>query len=149
MAIAYAPIGYQQKTIEIPLPNYEDKLHFVDYFFGKKIDSEQISITAYKINKNEVEYVPYLGNGLSGEPIKVNISAWTKYNINPTDIESKFIYTKTYLLGTDTYGRDFYSRLIIGTRISFFFFFFVVATSPQVRTFCSVNLVFNLSFLIF
>lgn len=129
LSIAYAPIGYQQKTIEIPLPNYEGKMHFADYFFGKKIDSEQISITSYKINKNEVEYVPYLGNGLSGEPIKVDISAWTKYDIKPKDIGSKFIYTKTYLLGTDSYGRDFYSRLIIGTRISFLIGFIAVFIS--------------------
>ncbi|WP_333662621.1 ABC transporter permease [Chishuiella changwenlii] len=129
VTIAFAPIGYQQKTIEIPLPNYTGKTGFADYLFGKEIDSEQISITAAKINKDFVEYTPYLGNGLSGEPIKIATSTWTKHNIPFSEIEKEFVYTKTYLLGTDSYGRDFYSRLIIGTRISFLIGFIAVFIS--------------------
>ncbi|GEM52180.1 ABC transporter permease [Empedobacter brevis] len=129
LTISYAPIGYKQKTIDIPLPNYTGKTSFSDYIFGKEIDSEQISITSYKKKGKTIEYIPYLGNGLSGEPIKVDISTWTKHNINPQDIEKDFIYTKTYLLGTDSYGRDFYSRLIIGTRISFLIGFIAVFIS--------------------
>lgn len=129
LTIAYAPIGYQQKTIEIPLPNYTGKMSFADYFIGKEIDSEQISISSYKISGNTVEYVPYIGNGLSGEPVKLNTSTWTNHKINPSEIEKNFIYTKTYLLGTDSYGRDFYSRLIIGTRISFLIGFIAVFIS--------------------
>lgn len=129
LAIAYAPIGYKQLTLEIPLPNYSPKKTFHDYFFGKEIDSEQISITSYKINNGLLEYIPYLGNGMSGEAVTINVNEWTKYNIPLADIEKNFIYEKTYLLGTDSYGRDFYSRLIIGTRISFLIGFIAVFIS--------------------
>ncbi|MFV0200445.1 ABC transporter permease [Empedobacter falsenii] len=129
LTIAYAPIGYEQKTIEIPLPNYTGETSFTDYIFGKEIDSEQISISSYKINGQNITYVPYLGNGLSGEPITIDASNWTKHNIKTKDIEKQYIYTKTYLLGTDSYGRDFYSRLIIGTRISFLIGFIAVFIS--------------------
>ena len=129
LTIAYAPIGYKQQTIEIPLPNYTGKMTFSDYLFGKEIDSEQISISSYKINGDTLTYIPYIGNGLNGEAVNINTSAWTKYNIKPSDIEKEFIFTKTYLLGTDSYGRDFYSRLIIGTRISFLIGFIAVFIS--------------------
>ena len=129
LTIAYSPIGYQQKTIEIPLPNYSGKTNFSDLIFGKEIDTEQISITSYKRDRQSITYVPYIGNGLSGEAVKIDLSTWTKHNIKTQDIEKDFIYIKNYLLGTDSYGRDFYSRLIIGTRISFLIGFIAVFIS--------------------
>lgn len=129
LALAFSPIGHQQLTLEIPLPNYTSSKSIGDYFFGKEIDTEQISISSYKINPNQITYVPYLGNGLNGEPIQVSTKIWTDLGINPSSIDQKFIFTKTYLLGTDSYGRDFYSRLVIGTRISFLIGFIAVFIS--------------------
>ena len=129
LTIAYAPIGHKQLTIEIPLPNYTSSRTINDLFFGKEIDTEQISISEYKLSNDFIEYIPYLGNGLNGESIKVPLDNWTKYHINKSEIESDFIFKKKYILGTDSYGRDFYSRLIIGTRISFLIGFIAVFIS--------------------
>jgi len=129
LAIAYSPIGHRQLTLEIPLPNYTPQRELKDYFFGKEIDTEQISISNYKINSNSITYTPYLGNGLNGEPISADIKEWTKFNIPTSAIEKEFIFNKTYLLGTDSYGRDFFSRLVIGTRISFLIGFIAVFIS--------------------
>lgn len=134
LAVAYAPIGHQQLTLEIPLPNYTENIQLSDYFFGKEIDSETISISSYQINGNQLTYVPYLGNGLNGEAITIPTTAWTTFGIETQRIETDFIKTKTYLLGTDSYGRDFYSRLIIGTRISFLIGFIAVFISLVVGT---------------
>jgi peptide/nickel transport system permease protein len=49
----------------------------------------------------------------SGEKIKRSI------NELKAQIESAFIVTKRYLLGTDPSGRDLLSRLMLGTRVSF------------------------------
>lgn len=129
LTIAYAPIGHQQLTLEIPLPNYTASKSVNDYFFGKDIDSEQISISSYSMQNNQLEYIPYLGNGLNGEAVKIPFSVWTDLGIDANQIEKDFIFEKTYLLGTDSYGRDFYSRLIIGTRISFLIGFIAVFIS--------------------
>lgn len=129
LTIAYSPIGYKQLTIEIPLPNYTAQMPLDAYFFGKEIDTEQISISSYKKENNTITYIPYLGNGLNGEAVKVSLDQWTKYGIHPDEIENNFIYEKNYILGTDSYGRDFYSRLIIGTRISFLIGFIAVFIS--------------------
>lgn len=129
LTIAYAPLGYKQLTLEIPLPNYQQDESFKKYFFGREIDSEQIAITDYKVVGNQLQYIPYLGNGLAGELQTIPLSTWEKYGVNSSDVEHKFIKTKTYLLGTDSYGRDFYSRLMIGTRISFLIGFIAVLIS--------------------
>lgn len=129
LAIAYAPIGHKQLTLEVPLPNYTPHRTLKDYFLGKEIDTEQISISSYKIINDQLSYIPYLGNGLNRETLTIPLSAWTDKGINKKEIENNFIQEKTYLLGTDSYGRDFFSRLIIGTQISFLIGFIAVFIS--------------------
>ncbi len=50
---------------------------------------------------------------ISGKPMRIS-----KVNLQNTIIQKQLI-TKSYLLGTDRFGRDMLSRLIIGTRVSF------------------------------
>ena len=127
--LAHKPMGYSQKLIEIPLENYSDKFSLKDFFLGKQVESDQIAIQSYKIEKDSISYQPYLGDGLVGETSKISLKEWTAKGISKDKIEKEFIYTKTYVLGTDNYGRDFYSRLIIGTRISFLIGFIAVFIS--------------------
>lgn len=127
--LAHEPIGFQQQILEIPLENYSSNTTLKDFFFGKQVNTEQIAITEYKISSDSVIYTPYLGEGFIGESTTVPIKLWKDKGFNPSDIEKKFIYQKTFLFGTDAYGRDFYSRLIIGTRISFLIGFIAVFIS--------------------
>ena len=127
--IAHKPMGYKQWLVEIPLDNYTPKKSISDFFFGKQVETEQIAITTYKITRDSVQYTPYLGEGLSGEPAALPLTDWTNKGIQKQQIEKKFIYEKKFIFGTDAYGRDFYSRLIIGTRISFLIGFIAVFIS--------------------
>ncbi|WP_068597509.1 ABC transporter permease [Vaginella massiliensis] len=129
LTIAYAPVGYTQKTIEIPLSNYRPGYSLEDLFFGKEIDTEHIGILHYTIHNEALTYTPNIGDGVAGENVTVPLSLWTKHHISKSEIEKKFIFDKTYLLGTDSYGRDFFSRLVIGTRISFLIGFIAVFIS--------------------
>jgi peptide/nickel transport system permease protein len=60
-----------------------------------------------------------------------NISKQKKVPINTSSKEHQklFIKNKTFYLGTDKYGRDLLSRMLIGTRISFFIGFIAVFIS--------------------
>ena len=127
--LAHKPMGFQQKILEIPLDHYTKNNSLSDYFFGKPIETEQIAIDTYSIKGEEISYIPYLGDGLKGEPVEISTNEWTTKGINLSEIEQEFIYDKTFLLGTDAYGRDFYSRLVIGTRISFLIGFIAVFIS--------------------
>lgn len=131
LVLKYKPIGYEQQVMKIPLGDYQKNITIKDYFFGKKIDFEEIPITRYSIDKEnrQVIYTPYIGEGLQADTQKMNFATWTDKGIAPEQIEHKFIYNKKYLLGTDSFGRDFYSRLLVGTRISFFVGFIAVAIS--------------------
>lgn len=127
--LAHKPMGFQQLVIEVPLENYSDKYSIKDFFLGKQVESELIAVESYKILPDSISYQPYLGDGLTGEITKISLNEWTGKRISKEKIKKDFIYTKSYWLGTDNYGRDFYSRLIIGTRISFLIGFIAVFIS--------------------
>lgn len=127
--LAHKPIGYTQLTLEVPLKNYTPQTTWNDFFFGKQIDTELVAINSYQIEEDFIEIIPYLGEGMEGESLRFPLKEWKEKEISKEEIESKFIYEKSYWLGTDAYGRDFYSRLIIGTRISFLIGFIAVFIS--------------------
>lgn len=129
VVLKYKPIGYEQLMLKVPLDNYTSRRSFSDYFFGKNQDFEEIPIAKYQIQADKIIYSPYIGEGLQAEPKEKAIKVWTKKGILPAQISQKFIYTKKFYLGTDSFGRDFYSRLLIGARISFFIGFIAVAIS--------------------
>ena len=127
--IAHKPMGFKQLLIEVPLENYTKNNSLKDLFLGKQVESEQIAINSYQIEKDSVAYVPYLGEGIPGETTKISLKDWTDKGISKNEIKDKFIFEKKFIFGTDAYGRDFYSRLIIGTRISFLIGFIAVFIS--------------------
>lgn len=85
---------------------------------GKRNMDTEIPIRSYKISRNTLSYVGYT----DGMTKKIPIS---KIFGEP----KKYISTKTFYFGTDKYGRDVLSRLIVGTRISFFIGFIAVFIS--------------------
>lgn len=127
--LAHKPIGYQQLLLEVPLDNYTENNSISDFFFGKDVETEQIAIDSYQIKNDSVFYTPFLGEGLDADLSALPVSLWTDKGIDESQIKNKFIYTKKFIFGTDAYGRDFYSRLIIGTRISFLIGFIAVFIS--------------------
>lgn len=127
--LAHKPMGYKHLLLEVPLENYTPKNSIRDFFLGKQVETEQITINSYELRKDSVSYIPYLGEGLEGEESSFPLTAWTDKGIPTEKIERNFIFTKKYHLGTDAYGRDFYSRLVIGTRISFLIGFIAVFIS--------------------
>lgn len=129
VVLSHKAVGYKQLIVEVPLENYTKGNSAHDFFFGKQVETEQIAIISYKIKNDSLSYVPFLGEGLSGEPTQIPLSVWEEKGISKNEIGKKYIGEKTFWLGTDAYGRDFYSRLVIGTRISFLIGFIAVFIS--------------------
>tara|TARA_R110000787_G_scaffold263775_1_gene369623 strand:- start:2587 stop:3666 length:1080 start_codon:yes stop_codon:yes gene_type:complete len=110
--------GFSVDMLSIPSKEENTQSFFDKLFFGTKNTSSEIPIRSYTINKLALEYVNY-ADGLT-KSINLNL-----LENNPT----KYIQNKTFYFGTDKYGRDLLSRLIIGTRISFFIGFIAVFIS--------------------
>ena len=70
-----------------------------------------------------MEYTEYASDGLVGLTKTISVERFKNKPIE--DI----IYKKSFVFGTDKYGRDLLSRVLVGARISFFIGFVAVFIS--------------------
>lgn len=74
------------------------------------------------------EYIPFKEMEVAAEHISITnaygqnrIYPWEQLGIAPSDeasVQQQYVQRKTFYLGTDRYGRDILSRLILGIRVS-------------------------------
>ena len=88
-------------------------------FFGDKYPAKEVPILSYQIQQQKLSYQPYNSTGLEGLEKVIDLEAFPKVHIE----------NKKFYLGTDKFGRDLLSRILVGARISFFIGFIAVSIS--------------------
>ncbi|WP_100610067.1 ABC transporter permease [Confluentibacter lentus] len=121
--------GFTVSMLTIPSGMDLDQNVFDKIFFGTKNADTEIPISSFAINKDTLSYTEYASDGLKGIEKAISLSVFS--NNNPQD----FIKQKTFLFGTDKYGRDLLSRVLVGARISFFIGFVAVFISLVIGIF--------------
>jgi peptide/nickel transport system permease protein len=113
------------KVIMLTIPSElnADQGFFDKLFFGKKNGYTEIPISNYQVKDDFLLYTEYASDGLEGAEKTINMNTF------PNNSVEGFIKEKTFLFGTDKYGRDLLSRVLVGTRISFFIGFVAVFIS--------------------
>jgi ABC-type dipeptide/oligopeptide/nickel transport system permease subunit len=106
--IAAKKPGYKQQFLMAPRIKMPKTNPVADFFFGKEESFELIPITSYKIKDSIIEIEKFIDEGVSEIDSSLFIHSEHK----------KLITTRTFWLGTDKFGRDILSRLIVGVRIS-------------------------------
>lgn len=84
-------------------------------------DYEPIPVLDYKLVGTEVTYTEYKGRNFKPEQKTISVNALSGGRLNSVeqkDFEKEFITKRSFLLGTDKFGRDILSRLLIGVRVS-------------------------------
>ncbi|MFC4262921.1 ABC transporter permease [Ferruginibacter yonginensis] len=107
-------MGYQQLFLKLPLRNNISASLLSKCFWGTPLQHQYIPITSYTQKADSV---------IIQKLVDVDTSITVAYHINQVkendaDQLQQHIILKKYGLGTDAYGRDILSRLIIGTRVS-------------------------------
>ncbi|NCU03373.1 MAG: ABC transporter permease [Chitinophagaceae bacterium] len=123
--IAAKKPGYKQQFLKLPVITKQKPGFIKGLFLGKEEPFELLPITSCKIVNDTVFAEKYIDDGVT-EPISIHING-TK----PQDL----ITTKTFWLGTDKFGRDILSRLIVGVRVSLSVGLIAVAISLTVGIF--------------
>ncbi|MBT8304847.1 MAG: ABC transporter permease [Bacteroidia bacterium] len=129
LSIHSKPPGFKVMILTIPLQSRTEQSFFDKLFFGKLDSDTEIPITSYFIQGNELTYTEYAGEDLEGITKTINADF---IDINKID---EFISQKSFLFGTDKYGRDLLSRILVGARISFFIGFIAVFISLVIGVF--------------
>lgn len=109
--------GFRVLVLIIPNPAEPKQSVFNRFFFGEEHASFEIPISAYRLLPDGIEITEYTAEGSSGLQKEYSLARFSGVN-RVEEIPQKFIREKTFLLGTDKFGRDLLSRLLIGMRIS-------------------------------
>jgi peptide/nickel transport system permease protein len=124
------PPGFEVTILSIPNSNSNtSQSKLSKWFFGNKYPDTQIPISDYRLENKQLIYTEYTPNSSVKVEKELPIDVF-----NGEDL-SKFIKQTTFIFGTDKYGRDLLSRVLIGARISFFIGFVAVFISLLIGLF--------------
>ena len=114
--------GFKVQMLTIPSGSVDPQNVLQKLLFGTQNQDSELPILGYRILENELEINTYIEGDM---PSIVKTYPLEIFKNNPEN----YIEQKTFLLGTDKYGRDLLSRMLVGTRISFFIGFIAVFIS--------------------
>lgn len=115
--------GFEVQMLTIPSGIESEEHFFSKIFFGKNNTDTEIPIQSYNEKANVLSYLEYASDGINGLEKQVELSQF------PNKDYKSYIDNRSFIFGTDKYGRDYLSRILIGSRISFFIGFVAVFIS--------------------
>ncbi len=129
LAIHSKKPGFKVAMLTMPSQLEVKQSVFDKLFFGKKNTDTEVPITEYVIQDETLIYTEYASDGLEGVEKEIPLNKF------PNNDATGFIKEKSFLFGTDKYGRDLLSRVLVGARISFFIGFVAVFISLVIGIF--------------
>ena len=121
--------GFTVDMLTIPSQIKNEQSFLDKIFFGVKNTDTEIPIATFSVNDNQLTYTEYASDGLEG------VSKTIAADFIMENSARQYIKSVTFYLGTDKYGRDLLSRLLVGARISFFIGFVAVFISLVIGVF--------------
>src|SRR5690606_709445 len=133
LSIKSKPPGFEVLMLSVPIKySYEPSLS--DYFFGKKEQFHKIPILDFKPQGDKITYILYNDDSDIKVEKEIFLSEFPDAK-NIQEIRDNYIKTQKFLLGTDKSGRDYLSRMLVGSRISISIGFVAVFISLVVGVF--------------
>jgi ABC-type dipeptide/oligopeptide/nickel transport system permease subunit len=99
--------GFKKTFLKVPKEANTKSGFFSHLLYGTDDEFEFIPINSYSIHKDSIIALKFIDDGVEEEKA---------FAIN--QLPASFTVTKKFGLGTDKFGRDILSRIIIGTRVS-------------------------------
>ena len=128
LSIHSKPPGFKVQMLTIPSQDVSDQTFFNKVFFGEKNTDTEIPIEKYVLTENALKIFPYSEGEVIELSKEIELKRFSK-SLASEDIINTYVNTQTFILGTDKYGRDLLSRMLVGIRISFSIGFVAVLIS--------------------
>jgi len=110
--------GFSVQMLTIPSTEKKEESSINTLFFGKENAATEIPIENYRIADNKLFITEYTDEAITGREKEIPLSSFPTLT-QASEVSAQFIQQKTFRLGTDKYGRDVLSRMLVGMRISF------------------------------
>ncbi|WP_025741355.1 ABC transporter permease [Aquimarina pacifica] len=118
LSIHSKPPGFNVKMLTIPSQSLTDQSFFDRFFFGEKNTDTELPIERYVLTNDAVKIYPYSEGEVIELSKEIKKSSFPSA-LSMSEIIDTYVKEKTFILGTDKYGRDLLSRMLVGIRISF------------------------------
>ncbi len=120
--------GFKVKMLTIPSQDVSDQSFLEKIFFGEKNSDTELPIERYSFEEDVLKVSPYSEGEVIELSKDIKLDRFPK-GLTEEELVKEYISTPTFILGTDKYGRDLLSRMLIGIRISFSIGFIAVLIS--------------------
>lgn len=118
--------GFTVQMLQLPL-NMNPETSWSNWLTGKPADVDEIPIASIKSINGIIHYRPFDVDHVVLEYVPIQNKVLS--SLSESRFRESVITQKTFLLGTDKYGRDLLSRMMIGARVSIAIGFIAVLIS--------------------
>ena len=116
LSIHSQPPGFEVKMLHVPTNAYKDNSPLSMLLFGNPNAGNQYPISSYQIGDDGIR-IEHFNFDSPGQQEWFPITAFNGL-ASASEIVDQHIADYRFVLGTDLFGRDVLSRLLVGTRIS-------------------------------
>jgi peptide/nickel transport system permease protein len=123
LPLSLKPPGFKYTVLKIPKPEKPESINiFNRMLFGQPSPNHEIPIVSFNIKKDLLVVDEYISSEDKPEQRSFALKDISVYHsikqFNEQDFIKQHIEHKTFWLGSDMYGRDLLSRVILGARVS-------------------------------